>query len=92
MPGPLVSVLHCTYPGQTPNFKGRSFSFFYQVINFGNRRVTTAPGATTVSKRSAALPVTPKHGPLVIQWSWNTHKRNTTTPVTVVVEASVVLG
>jgi hypothetical protein len=85
MPGPLVSVLHRTYPGQTPNFTRRSFSFFYPVINFGNRRGTTAPGATTASNCSAAL-----HGPLVIQWPWNTHKTNTTTPVTVVVEASVV--
>ena len=79
MPGTLVSVLHRTYPGQTPNFTRLSLSFFfYPVINFGNRRGTTAPGAPTVSNCSAALPVTTsKHGPLVIEWPGNTHTTNT---------------
>lgn len=81
MPGPLVSVLHRTYPAQTPNFTRHSFSFFfYPVNNFGNRRGTTVPGAPTVSNCSAALPVTTsKHGSLVIEWSWNIHTTNTTT-------------
>jgi hypothetical protein len=81
VPGPLVSVLHRTYPGQTPNVARRSLSFlFYPVINFGNRRGTTAPEAPTVLNSSAALPVTTsEHGPLVIVWSWNTHTTNTTT-------------
>lgn len=55
MPGPLVSVLHGTYPGQTPNFTRHSLSsFFYPVINYGNRRGTTTSGAPTVSNCSAA--------------------------------------
>jgi hypothetical protein len=89
---PLVSVLYRTYLRHTPDLPARSLSFFFHpAVNHGYRRRTAAPAARTVTNFSAASSITTTkravtciphrahHGPVVIEWPWNTRKTNTAT-------------